>query len=358
MRLSTQRFLAILVAFAFVAAGGRAAVLAQDDADTAGPAGQPPLGSTVSYIGEEGSELGTITISTYNDPYEDYDPSSPPERGSRFVEVGLTIENTGRRPFPFLSSGSVYLQDAEGFLYTTTFIYRSEDQTQDHPDLAYDDVAAGESVTGYLYFSVFSDAEIVRIVHTDGYSRLVFLADLTVEPLIEIGGGDGGGGTPADDGDDSADDGSGDDGAPADDGDDGGDGGTGQFSDEECEDITVWYDESEARFSTLEESFGILSEENPDPDAVRDLAGQLEDLADEQADADVPEPAQEANDALLALMQGFADALNDYADALESGQASQDALLAAFSGLEPLATEFDNLITELADACGIDTDTE
>ena len=354
MRLSTQRFLAILVALAFVAAGGRAAVLAQDDAENAGPAGQPPVGSAVSYIGEEGSELGTITVIDYVDPFEDYDACCPPDRGNRFIEVGLTVESTGRRAFPFLTSGTVYLQDAEGFLYSTTFLVRSEVQTQDHPDVPYEEVAAGESVTGYLYFSVFSDAEIVRIVYTDGYQRLIFLGDLTVEPLIELGGGGGGGGTPsADDGD------GGDDGAPADDGgdgDDSGDGGTGQFSDQECEDITAWYDDAEARFSTLEESFGILSEENPDPDAVRDLASQLQDLADEQADADVPEPAQEANDALLALMQGFADALNDYADALESGEASDEALATIFSGLEPLVTEFDTLIQDLAEACDIDTE--
>jgi hypothetical protein len=79
-------------------------------------------------------------------------------------------------------------------------------------------------------------------------------------------------------------------------------------------------------------------------------------LADEQADADVPDPAQEANDAAVTLLQAFSDALNDYADAIESGEASDEALVAIFSGLEPLVTEADTLIQELTDACGIDTE--
>lgn len=351
-----HRFLAVFIALAFVAAGGAGLVRAQDDADVS-PAGQPPLGAAVPFINEEGTEVATVTVTAYGDPFEDYEEFSAPERGYRFVEVGLTVENTGRRPFPF-SPYSIYLQDTEGFLYAQTFVSRTTELTEERPDYTGEDVPGGESLSGFIYFSVFSDAEIARIVYTDGFERLIFLADLTVEPLIEPNaspeagtdaGADAEGGVDTEDGTETEDD------AGDTETEDGEDVAALDLSEEECADVTAWAEESRTRFESLELGFEVLvSDDEPDPAALRDVADELNDVADEQAEADVPDVAQEANDAVVALLTGFADAIDEYADAIEAGDVDEETLNAIFADIEPLVAEGEALLAPLEEACGFD----
>ena len=56
------------------------------------------------------------------------------------------------------------------------------------------------------------------------------------------------------------------------------------------------------------------------------------------------------------IAQAFADALNDYADAVEGGTDPTTALIAAFTDVQPLADETDALMSELSDACGIEVE--
>jgi hypothetical protein len=353
VRLIAQRLVALLIALAFVAASGSAATLAQDDADI-GPAGQPPIGTPVPFVSEEGNEIGLITVTEVVDPFSDFDPNSPPDAGFRFVEIGLQVEATGRRPLEFYPY-YIYLQDSDGFLYTTAYLFRDSALTEERPDFTADTVAAGDSVTGYLYFSVFEDAEIVRVVYTDYSSRLLFLADLTAEgSVVTPGGGGGGDDEPTEEADPEATE---EGGAPPEETEepDTGDTGGTTLSAEECEDVASWYDDLNAGLQVFVEALDTLADPaSLDAETARDYADQLAQAAEDQADADVPDAAQEANDAVVAALEQFAETFSGFADTLEAGdELTDDIVIAAFTEVGPAFDEATALIEELETACDL-----
>jgi hypothetical protein len=120
-----------------------------------------------------------------------------------------------------------------------------------------------------------------------------------------------------------------------------------------CADVAAWHEETEARTMALAESFVVLEGDDPDPEAVRKLADQIEDLTAAQADADVPAAVEAANAAFVTLFDAFATALDGYADSLEADETA--AAEADFIGaLEPLGDELDAHLADLAAACGIE----
>ena len=187
-----RRGLAPLVALVIVGALslGLASVHAAQDATprAGGASDDPTLGDVVTYIGSNGQELGTVTIDEIADPFEEYDPSFPPDRGSRFVLVTLTIENTGSRPLP-VQSFDFILQDVEGFTYTPSQVYRegelgttpatpTADEDAPPATLENQDLEPGDSVTGVLGYEVLVGVAPARVFFTPDSGRLILLADL------------------------------------------------------------------------------------------------------------------------------------------------------------------------------------
>src|SRR5215217_3804393 len=84
-----------------------------------------PLGTAVSVLGTEGTEVATVSVNDLIDPFQDYDPSSAPERGSRYVVVEVTVTNTGTRPLS-VAPYDFYLVDTERFLANSTYLFRSD----------------------------------------------------------------------------------------------------------------------------------------------------------------------------------------------------------------------------------------
>jgi hypothetical protein len=173
------QIVALLVA---LLAGSSATALAQQATPKAGnggtnAVGDPLVGSTVPYIGSDGKEIAKVTVEDFTDPFEDYDPSSAPERGDRFVSIHVTIDNTGTRSLDY-STSDYLLQDDQGFLYGSTFITRDESTEKKDPDLESDTLAAGDTVSGFLAFEVLTDANLVRLYYSPESSRLITLADL------------------------------------------------------------------------------------------------------------------------------------------------------------------------------------
>jgi len=159
-----------------LAAGSRFAATAQDG----GTAAIPAVGEAVPFIGGDGTEVARLTVTEVVDPFEDYDASfGAPERGQHFVMVRLEVENISSRPFP-IDPSAVRLQDADGFLYSYTFITRPSEATEAEPDLAFQEIPAGDTVSGPIFFPVLNDVELVRVLFTPDSDRLVFLADLTL----------------------------------------------------------------------------------------------------------------------------------------------------------------------------------
>src|SRR5688572_18142174 len=58
-----------------------------------------PVGTELPILDGGGRERGRITIEEVVDPFDDYDPGSPPEEGRRFVLLTVALAATGERPF-------------------------------------------------------------------------------------------------------------------------------------------------------------------------------------------------------------------------------------------------------------------
>lgn len=137
----------------------------------------PALGATVSAVGPEGTEVGRLTISKLVDPFEAYDPSSPPQRGGHFVLLGLTARNTGTRTLT-IDPQQILLQDANGFLYAPTGIRRPEKATASEPDLTRQDLSPGSQISGDVGFTVLNGAKLARVYYQPANDQFVVLADL------------------------------------------------------------------------------------------------------------------------------------------------------------------------------------
>ncbi|MER3439287.1 MAG: hypothetical protein C4346_17815, partial [Chloroflexota bacterium] len=129
---------ATLTTVAYVPQSGRLITLA--DLGSSFPA----QGTPVRVRGNDGSDVAGVTVDTVTDPFTDYDPGSPPQRGNHYVLATLTITNTGVRPLE-VNPSAYYLADADGFLMRSTSVYRDTSQL---PDLQYGELAPGDSVTG------------------------------------------------------------------------------------------------------------------------------------------------------------------------------------------------------------------
>lgn len=172
-----RRIAVLLFALLALSSGPVAfAARAQDGSPVAGGTVGPAVGTAVSWVGNEGTELAKVTVTDIADPFKDYDRSSPPERGYHFVLITVTVDNTGTAPVtvdPFAFD----LVDADGFVAHSTGLYRSADATAANPDLQSGDVAPGDSVSGVVGFQVFNGVEIERVVLSPDSSRLVTLVD-------------------------------------------------------------------------------------------------------------------------------------------------------------------------------------
>jgi hypothetical protein len=82
--------LGMIVAVLALTAGlaGPTAIAAQtaSPAPVAGTPG-PAVGQAVHYIGSDGAEIGSVTLVAYTEPFEMYDPHSPPDHGFHYVIV-------------------------------------------------------------------------------------------------------------------------------------------------------------------------------------------------------------------------------------------------------------------------------
>jgi hypothetical protein len=153
---------------------------AQDGSPVAGAPVGPKVGTAVSWVGNEGTELAKVTVTGITDPFKDYDPSSPPQRGSHFVLLAVKVENTGTAPVT-VDPSAFGLVDADGFVAHSTGLYRSTAATTATPDLQSGDVAPGTSVSGVVGFQVLNGVKIERVVFAPDSSRLITLVDKRIK---------------------------------------------------------------------------------------------------------------------------------------------------------------------------------
>ena len=198
---------ALLVVVVGPVLGSRPFASAQDGRDaTPGAGGRPGsarVGDAVAYLGADGSELGRLTVTRVFDPFDNFDPASPPPAGQRYVLVALTVENTGQQPLPF-DPFALFLRDANGFLYGERTIPRRGDGdaaatpaatpgaaatpgpageangngAANLPPIAGGDIPPGESRTGVAGFAVPAGAHLTHALFAPAADRLLILAEL------------------------------------------------------------------------------------------------------------------------------------------------------------------------------------
>jgi hypothetical protein len=172
----------ILALIGVVTMGSFATVAAQDatpEAENAPASGEPAVGDTVVYIGNDGKEAGTITVNQVVDNFEDYDSDfGEPDRGYHFVALEVTIENTGSKTIE-AQTYDVLLQDTDGFLYGYAFISRTEEQEEDQPELEDIELEGGDSVTGWVFYQVVDGATLSHVFWQPDSGRLVTIAKIS-----------------------------------------------------------------------------------------------------------------------------------------------------------------------------------
>ena len=177
-----RRLFALLLALTLVGGISLAPAAAQDDDATPEAEGTPSADAEETILATaDGEQIAAITIEDVTDPFEDFDEFFTPEEGARYVAVEVTIENLDEDddtftadPYPF------QLTDANGFVYTYTFVSRDDDAEPE--DLESVDLEPGDSTTGLIFFAVPEDAEL---------GTLYFITSLedgqVIIPLLDLG---------------------------------------------------------------------------------------------------------------------------------------------------------------------------
>jgi hypothetical protein len=165
--------------------GGPAVAFAQDTASpVASPtasgagsnaAGDPLVGTGVSYLNEEGKEIGVVTVTEVTDPWTDFSEGVTLDKGTRYVGVEISIAATGEQikadPYDF------GLQTTDGFFYGNTSVSRDITSASIR-NLESITVDVDDQIDGLVFFQVPEKAQLGRILWQPDTGRLLVVADL------------------------------------------------------------------------------------------------------------------------------------------------------------------------------------
>ncbi len=282
-------------------------------------------GSPVSIVSSSGSEMAQVTVNGVADPFEGFSDFSAPSRGSRYVMIDVTVENTGSQILS-TSPSDFSATDDQGFYLQNAFVSPSD------PNIVsfdYLDLAPGETQSGVIFYQVLSGIPIEQITYGDFYTRTVVVADLAAgAPEITI--------TAAATPDVST-----------------------LVSSPDCEGLIEWANDLVDRLGeavTLTNAFDDVATEELDPVAVRQAAVDLEALGQAQRDSNPPPAAEQLNTFMAEqFYAAMSSATGKIADALETGN-SVSALLAIAEAESVMALfesggQADLLFEELETAC-------
>jgi hypothetical protein len=301
----------------------------------------PAAGAPVTILGEEGGELGTVTVSDVTDPYTDVDPSYGAPRGYHYAAATITFENTSSRPISIDPSAFVLIDD-QGFASGPAGAYRGD--APDVPDLAYADLAPGDTVTGLVTYQVFNEATPARIIYSSGGTQFVTLAVLDtaadVPAISDIPAGAAA--TPG--------------AANA--------GATESATEEasaiaeetgDCVGVRDWLtriDDRSAQLDTYDFSIETAEDlQNVDVETLNSYVSDLETMVSDQEADSPPAAAEDLGNAYIDYLNLQLDALNDIIDAKNAG----DDLQPIFDDYQKQITDSSDVLldeySKVADAC-------
>ncbi len=135
------------------------------------PVGGPPIGGPVPFDATDGSQA-TITLQL-TDPMTD--AANTPGEGMRFVGMTAVFQNSGATVYD-ANPAELYLRTADGALYYPGGVSRQDVTTL--PDLAAQLLAPGDRVSGFVGYTLPSDAVVVAVDYWPESYRRAMIADL------------------------------------------------------------------------------------------------------------------------------------------------------------------------------------
>ena len=313
-------------------------------------------GDVVDLFTGDGDEAGTIVADEVFEDFEDVEEESEPRRGSAIYGLAVTVENTGEEPLP-VGPESFIAVDELGTVYASAdTIERTAGSIDEFPDLESGEVDPGDEVSGFVTFVVNADFAV---------DYVAYIPEARFYPVVDnvpAGAGDDDATPTADDdplgptgGDDDETPTTDDNETPATDEDE-----TPAAGDGDCAGVADWEDEAVANVQEWGAIFSDLDPDNLDPDALRDDAADIEEIAEAQADSDPPAIAEDLNDVLTESYEASAQALTELADAVEAddeagiAEAGED-IQAIGEGFQS-GGEVDQVLDDLRAACPDEVD--
>jgi hypothetical protein len=284
---------------------------------------QVAAGDVISISANDGSPMLEITVDGVIDPLEDYDSSYAPQRGFYYTAVVVTITNSGSRVYQ-TSPYNFTVVDHEGFISNAAGVYRTSEGTAMLPDLPYQDLEPGASVTGLVSFQLVSGAQMASVIFQPTYDRRVRIAEFEAgQPFPEFDMASLPTAVPAD---------------PV------------------CEAVYAWGDSIEAITGAISDPVELVEAQDMasgsvDVEALQSGADELRSIAQQIAGLDTPEAAVAAQEQFIGVLLGMALDMEKMIEASAAGD--QAAFDAAKADVTVLLMGFigDGPFTELSERC-------
>lgn len=121
----------------------------------------PVIGDTVTYYGEDGEAVGSVTVDSIERGWTEYDEFYDPEDGTEYVAFVITVESSISRGAIEVEGYDFNLQTAQGYLWGRSY---TNSETADPPLL--DDtvsLASGDSETFTVVFQVLEGEQLAHL---------------------------------------------------------------------------------------------------------------------------------------------------------------------------------------------------
>lgn len=138
----------------------------------------------VPFVDDQGTQLGSILIRDFADPFAEYDLASPPAEGQRYAMLTMTFEAAEDQAFP-TDPYQVQLLDSNGYVYVPGWIPRPPDAVV--PDLQSQNLAPFDRISGVIPYVLPDQAQIVRVLYRGDGRRLMTLLDLGDAGSVAVG---------------------------------------------------------------------------------------------------------------------------------------------------------------------------
>ena len=163
-----RSFAVALVAILFlIGSPASLAMVAQEDATPEGDREatnpvDPEIGDLVTYFGQNGAPVGTITATEITRNWEDYGEYEEPDPGTEYISITIEVESLTARGAIDLDPYRFTLQSPSGFFYNPAYAQGAEDV---EPPLLSESVslAGGETLETQVVFNVLEGEELAHL---------------------------------------------------------------------------------------------------------------------------------------------------------------------------------------------------